>query len=194
MTGYFFEAPIKGDAQFSRDKKFRHVLTRSWSAGSYLPLICMANPIKAGAAQDDPTIQTLIRYFRALPKCDGFHVVNWSPKVATHPVDHDAWLKGLSDGEWNRIMGANLYLLSTMTRLAPYVVVAWGNLLPVDSVRCTAYTKMVVGALSLSGKKDLWCFGVNANGSPKHPMARGKHRIDPAKSLVRWHGEEGDKS
>src|SRR3546814_4031157 len=26
---------------------------------------------------------------------------------------------------------------------------------------------------------DLWCWGKTKHGAPKHPMARGKHRIEP---------------
>lgn len=181
MNG-FFEAPVQGAAQFSPDKQLRHVLSRSWSEGSYRPLVCMANPSTAGAVGNDPTVQTLIRYFKSVPQCDGFNVVNWSPKIASRPIDHEEWLKAVPRPEWNRIMGANLYLLKSMAQLAPYVVVAWGNLVSEED---HAYTGMVVQALTV-GSKRLWCFGTNANGSPKHPMSRGRNRIDFSQPLVRW--------
>jgi len=33
---------------------------------------------------------------------------------------------------------------------------------------------------------DLLCWGATMNGAPKHPLARGKHRIDPHQAPILW--------
>ena len=47
-------------------------------------------------------------------------------------------------------------------------------------------TAAILHALSVGGARDLMAFGLTKDGLPKHPMARGKHRLLRGEPLVTW--------
>jgi len=176
---------IQGSAEFSDETPpiFRHQLDRWWSD---LPraLICMANPSYAGADKNDPTIHSLVRLVKAWPGCGGFRVVNWEPYIATSPADLYRWRDETSARNPDlarAVRTENINRIRCLSADAYIRIVAWGNLVPL-----TPHTQHTLAAMSLDQTENLYAFGFTNNGSPKHPMARGKSRIPDGQAALLW--------
>ncbi|TIW40168.1 MAG: DUF1643 domain-containing protein, partial [Mesorhizobium sp.] len=69
------------------------------------------------------------------------------------------------------------------SKAADIVVACWGAIAWDD-----VWIDHVVEAIQ-SGEApwpDLYCFGITASGAPKHPMARGLHRIARDQKPILW--------
>lgn len=173
---------INGSADFSQDRKFRYTLSRWWAEGLPHALVCMCNPSIAGAEKNDPTIRSLIRLLRPLPGVGGFDVVNWEPYIATDCPSLYAWRKAImATPEYEQLETYYTRRIRALSEGAAIRIVAWGNLVPQ-----VPHTDRISRALSLDYTQDLYTFGTTKDGSPKHPMARGKHRIADGTVPVIW--------
>lgn len=158
------------NAVISECGKYRYVLRRS--LGSILRwhhpvLFIMLNPSTADAEKDDPTIRRCM----AFAKREGFthlNVVNLyalrspDPKhlaLSADPIgpENDAWID-------KEVRGASA------------VIVAWGA-----HAFAADRAKDVVRRVSQP-----WCLGKTKDGSPKHPLARGVHRIPDDQAFMEY--------
>lgn len=173
---------IHGSAEFETVNGWalRTRLDRWWS-DEPRALVNMANPSTAGAKENDPTVHWLIKRCQRIPGIGGVTVVNDEPKIATDPKDLERWREG---ARWNHpeaykaIRAANLDLIARLAREAPLRIAAWGNLVTPRAD--------LLNALSGGGRWPLHAFHLTDSGVPKHPMARGKHRIPDDAGLVIW--------
>jgi hypothetical protein len=176
----------KSNAEFSIDGKFRLRLDRWWEFGPRA-LVCMANPSTAGAHDDDATIRNLTALIKALGY-PGFTVVNWLPYIATKPADLFRWRNGLAEHDgplYRAVHAAALQAIDEVAHGAAIRFVAWGNLVP-----DVPHTTDVLRTLSCSRHFDLFAFGLTKDGSPKHPAARGVHRLVLGTPPVLWRGRD----
>ena len=60
-------------------------------------------------------------------------------------------------------------------------IVAWGQLFSV-----LPPAPRLLRALSLDFTQALHAFALTKDGCPKHPLARGRHRIEACRELVLW--------
>lgn len=142
-------------ATFSPCGQYRYMLEHP---GPTPCAIVGCNPSIAGRIVDgveipDPTKTKLVRMHRDWGY-NGFYLGNTAAIVATDPRDmrkHAAPIGPDND--------SYLQMLATL----PLIVVAWGN--DADPARA----RIVAGILRGFGA-ELYCLGVNANGSPKHPL------------------------
>lgn len=166
------------DAYFSPCGTWRYWLSRMF-AGSDGPvgLVVMVNPSTADNKTDDPTIQSLIRRAR-IWGWGGFYVVNMAAFCSSHPDDLLVPARSPDPvGPEND---------ATIARLAAQVaagggkfVAAWGASVdfsdPHGRPELRGRVAGVLGALTALG--EVLCLGRSGNGSPTHPLARGKHRV-----------------
>lgn len=156
----------RSDAVLSPCGTYRYLLTREWGDhGSAAATFIMLNPSTADADRDDPTIQRCIRFAQAWG-CGALRVVNLyairatDPKVAlAHPEPI-----GYGNPTW-------LYDSCDLAAINGWpLIAAWGNNAPESRVRTF---------VDLLGKSasHLSALGVTSSGAPKHPLARGRHRI-----------------
>ncbi len=166
------------DAFVSPCGTWRYWLSRMF-AGSDGPvgLVIMVNPSTADDKTDDPTIQSLLRRAR-IWGWGGFYVVNLFAFRSSHPDDLLVPAKSRDPiGPEND---------ATIAKLAEQVaaaggkfLAAWGSTVdlsdPHGRPELRGRNTAVLGRLVALG--EVLCLGRSGNGSPTHPMARGKHRV-----------------
>jgi hypothetical protein len=144
------------------------------------------NPSEAGGDRDDPTSRWWNRWFPRFG-FGAYTAVNLYPWICPAPAECYNRLAALDAGcdfgARDLLHFVNLPAVVQVAKQADQVFVCWGAI-----ARDQEWIDHVVEAIQ-SGEPpypDLWCWGMNADGSPKHPMARGKHRIDPAQPPILW--------
>ncbi|EPE99503.1 DUF1643 domain-containing protein [Rhizobium grahamii] len=160
------EIGTQKSAVISDCKRYRYELCRTWDAGKRLLVVCMLNPSTADDEKDDPTLRELT-YFGKLWGYSGLIVVNLNAFRASHPsvMMAEGACVGPKNGEF--IESA----LTFSRHQGTPVLAAWGNggnHLDRDEwfiSRARLHTVSLV------------CLGRNKDGSPKHPMSRGRNRI-----------------
>ena len=80
-----FEGPDSG-AEFSQDKKHRHVLWRIWDKSKPVVMFIGLNPSKATEDDNDKTISKLIRICNH-NELGGFYMLNLYTYISTKPEE-----------------------------------------------------------------------------------------------------------
>ncbi len=161
----------------------RYELRRWWveKPASWASVL-MLNPSAASQDRDDPTSRQVTGLVRAIG-LDGWIGVNLYPFISSRPGSLSAWIH---NEHWRDAMKANLSAVERAGRIAVQRFAAWGAF-PVDEPwleqALEAYTQPQKGA---DHDPRLWCWGTTAQGWPLHPLARGKHRIPPARRPILW--------
>ncbi|MBB4277058.1 DUF1643 domain-containing protein [Rhizobium mongolense] len=165
---------IRKTAVISECGRYRYELTRVWETGRPLLVTCMLNPSTADADNDDPTIRALIHFCKAWGY-GGLLVVNLFAFRSSSPIEMMAQLAPRGPKN-EQFIGQALGVARSQNMPA---LAAWGahgahHAGPNDweggqDWLCGVARKHTV---------DLICLGTTKDGFPKHPMARGTHRID----------------
>lgn len=134
-------------ARISDCGKYRYGLTRDWAA--YLPImtLCMLNLSIADGAKDDPTIKQCISFARGYGY-GGIRVLNSFAYWATNPKR----------------------LLAARDPVGPDNA-TWLNTCRAVPKGFGAHITWVCDIMKSRGAQ---CFGMNADGSPKHPLYLSK--------------------
>lgn len=150
---------VKGDATFSADGRYRQLMRR-WT-GEHFPeryvLFIGMNPSTADGTVNDPTCAREWTFanregYSAMVKANVGDFRATDPKMLLAPG-----VVAVSDANLPAIRGAAMG--------ADLVVLCHGKL----NKALAPAGKAIVDALRADGV-DLWCFGTNADGSPKHPL------------------------
>jgi len=147
---------VRGDAIFSKDRRYRYTLERRWtrSESDYVLFIGL-NPSTADAEVDDPTIRRMAQFahrwgYGGMTVCNVFAFRATDPrelKRAARPV-----------GPRN-----NEILLREAQRAA-LIVICWGN----HGAWQGRAEEMLTLLHPFSGQ--LRCFGATKFGEPRHPL------------------------
>ncbi len=157
------------------DGTWRYELRRIWHAGQPLLVVCMLNPSTADAERNDPTIVTLMRVARAWG-FGGLLVVNLFALRTSDPATLMRAADRVGPQNYHYLQNAIEYAREQGGRL----LVGWGNCGDIAG-RDEWFADWAV-----SWGVDLICLGTTASGAPKHPLARGKHRIPADQKPVLW--------
>lgn len=122
-------------------------------------LVVMLNPSIADARRNDPTITELMRRAVADDASDPRELALYGNPIGPENDHH-------------------LHLLAER---ADVIIVAWGA-----HPMAKARERGVVAILQSYHQGQLLCLGTTADGSPKHPLARGRHRIPRDFAPVPW--------
>ena len=146
---------------------YRYELRRHWGEpdSQNIMAICGANPSTADAQVDDATIRREIGFAKR-EGCDGLVKVNVGAFRATNPKDCPGGVETFGP--------ANLLALLKVAKECPVVVCAWGAVADPYCVRRALEAFDRAGSI-------LMCFGMNGDGSPKHPLYLPLNR-----PLVAW--------
>ncbi|APO76510.1 hypothetical protein AM571_CH03726 [Rhizobium etli 8C-3] len=164
---------IEKAAVISDCGRFRYELTRVWDKGGPLLVTCMLNPSTADADNDDPTIRALIDFGRVW-SYGGLLVVNLFAFRSSSPIVMMSWHDPRGPKNAQFIDAALTLARSQNTP----VLAAWGA----NGAHHTNVNDWEDGqdwfcARARRQCVDLICLGLTKDGFPKHPMARGLHRI-----------------
>lgn len=181
---------LLGDPVLQRDATFpragvRLTLSRRWGPG---PRACVigCNPSDADALKDDPTSKWWNRWFQHYG-FGGYDAVNVFPFCSPDPRVCKARVAAIWDGEWydRDALHANFSHVAETAKAADQVFVCWGNIARDIDFDCV---EQVIEEIQSNEEPwpDLWCWGKTGSGAPTHPMARGKHRIDPLQPAMLW--------
>lgn len=185
---------LLGDPVLHRTARFHHddriELGRHWGPG---PRACMIghNPSNAGADRDDPTTLWWIDWCTRFG-FGGFVGVNLYPFVTPDPRGCRAIVEeidgGTNYGARDALHFVNLPAVVEAAKAANQVFVCWGGI-----AEDKDWIDHVVEEIQ-SGEEpwpDLWCWGTTGSGAPKHPMARGVHRIPRDQKPILWRAGRG---
>lgn len=168
-------ALVIADATISSDGRYRYRLSRSWTDGPRM-LFVMLNPSTADASVDDPTIRRCVR-FAEREGCGSLEVVNLFGLRSSSP-------RALLEAVVDPVGADNLRHVRDAGELATGgVVVAWGAHPLATRQRVTATLSALFERSPALGVRAL---GTTSSGAPKHPLARGRHRIPDDAPLVAW--------
>ncbi len=177
------------DATFDLNNTLRLTLRRMWDRNKPYGLVAMLNPSRGDGAKDDPTLMRLTTLMNN-NGFGGYTVVNWSPFISPTPEEMLRFM--YSGSKLTRYaMDKNLATIKIVMKAAKTAVVAWGNHFPGGQSVDTAlsdYNTRFVAAITDDYRRDLMCFGRTLSGAPKHPLARGPHRIADTTKLMPWIG------
>lgn len=158
--------PMLRAAVISDDGVYRYELERGWDPGAMPLVCCMLNPSTADHQVDDPTIQALI-HFAKLWGYGGLLIVNLFAFRSSSPTVMMSADDPVGPENQDRLEK----LLKRAAELQAQVLVAWGN----DGGFEGGDQRFIARAAEHG--VDLVCLGQTQHGHPKHPMARGLHRI-----------------
>jgi hypothetical protein len=138
-------------AAFSKDRKYRYALWRTWNKDKPLVLFFGLNPSTAAEQNVDPTIRSVARIAN-FNGYGGFYMLNCFPYVSTDPDQLRDFGNTKENDEW----------IGSISKICQDVVFAWGNFPIVPEL---GRDKELIKKFPKA-----YCLGKNANGSPKHPL------------------------
>ena len=172
------ENTLDGDrALFSECRRYRYLLTREISARNLPSLgVIMLNPSTADAFRDDPTIRR-VRQFATRWGYERILIGNLFALRSPHPRD----LKLEAEKAGGDPVGPmNDHWLKWILSHSVAVLAAWGaHPFAVDRAEWLSREASTMGV-------ELLCLGTTGNGSPIHPLARGRNRVPDDAQPRRW--------
>lgn len=159
-------------------------LSRDWAPGPRA-LVIGCNPSNAGADRDDPTSSWWNAWFH-LFGFGGYDAMNLYPFVSTDPVECRRVADWSATNDWwarDQLLFVNLPLLIDAAKAAHQVFVCWGGIAWDQDWIEHVVEEIQTG---VAPYPTLWCWGTTKNGAPKHPMARGQHRIPHDQQPLVW--------
>lgn len=166
---------VEFDAVFHGDH-CRLTLSRRWGPGP-IAYVIGCNPSDASHLKEDPTSRWMTRWFQEYGY-GGYDLGNLYPFISPHPKVCRQLVDSIETGRWDirdDLHHVNLPHVVAKAKAAHKVFVCWGAIAwDVDWIN-----HVVEEIQSGEGPyPDLWCWGKTSSGAPKHPLARGKHRMD----------------
>lgn len=195
--------PIVRSAEI--DGIYRWSARRAWGAGPLIHWNCL-NPSDADGKRDDPTMWRMMGF--SLGWGFGSMVVtNTYPFISSTTDKLRAWKEtwdwetfeghGMRPWEIDKSSWSafhhNLGIIGQCAQKAEASVAAWGAGVEAedlqqlfDGARITVDTSEHDGFGEIGVPIEWKCLGTNGDGSPIHPLARGKHRVPDDAVLQPW--------
>lgn len=180
----FPTSPIVREATI--DGGCRFLARRAWGSGPHIHWH-LINPSDADARRDDPTMLRMIGFsFRW-----GFgslSVTNFYPCIASQQILMRSWRARRRAGDADKVRAWQRNVATVaeeMNRPGVPHVAAWGN--GVEQPDLEEFWSDVCLKMDEDAPVIEWkCLGTNDDGSPIHPLARGKHRVPDNATLRPW--------
>ncbi|RFB95185.1 hypothetical protein B5K11_09510 [Rhizobium leguminosarum bv. trifolii] len=167
----FMSAALSGEPE----PLYRPELRRIWDNALPILTVCMLNPSRADHRKNDQTVLALI-HFAKLWGYGGILIVNLFDFRSSSPKEMMAQAAPVSAENSGYIDGAFILARHTNTPM----LAAWGR----DGSHMDRDAWLISRARH--HLVDLVCLGLTKDGYPKHPMARGAHRIPRDQQPILW--------
>ncbi len=165
---------MRRSAIISDCEDYRVELRRIWNDDLPLLVVCMLNPSRADHEVEDPTLLTLIHFAR-LWGYGGLLIVNlYSYRSPSPKVMFAVGERAVGPENDQYLAAAVAYAREN----GGLLLVAWGN---GGNDRSDWFVQFVQ-----SSGVGMICLGTTLSGAPKHPMARGLHRIPRDQMPINW--------
>lgn len=161
--------------------RYRIKLSRDWDEGQRA-LVIGCNPSTADALRDDPTSRWWNAWFRQAG-FSGYDAANLYPFCTSSPKECREILAANTAETQRALNEINLPALVDLAKAAHQVFVCWGAI-AWDSAWIDHVCEKLRSARP--GDPVLWCWGTTISGAPKHPLARGRHRIPTEQRAISW--------
>jgi len=145
--------PDNKGAQFSKCRRYRYALWRTWDENNGHVMFIGLNPSTADEKEDDPTIRRCIGYAKSWG-FGGIYMLNIFAFRATKPRN----LRDASDP----IGSENDDYLKMYCDNSGLNIACWGT--------HGAFMNRGQSVIELLGKNNLSCLGITKSGQPKHPL------------------------
>lgn len=145
---------------------YRYWLERWWDRSLPVMVWVMLNPSTADHSVNDPTILACMDFARR-NGCGGIVVVNLYGLRSPHPKVMQAAANPVGPDNHEHLKRA---FRLVATRPGSLLICGWGR---------GDFNSMALGVRyhAQEANVPLHCFGLTKDGHPKHPLARGLHRI-----------------
>lgn len=175
---------LRRAATYSPCKSLRFTLGRVWGDG---PSVCYIghNPSIASHEIDDPTSQAWVHFARLNGFCR-YVAVNLYPFRSPDPKACREWANWEHNGPdwWARDrIHQNMGIVASEAKRADRVVACWGAIALDDGYIDAVVEEIQSGEAPYPG---IYCLGRTSSGAPKHPLARGKHRVPRDQRFELW--------
>lgn len=189
--------PILRSAMIDGDCRFD--LRRQWGSGPCIAW-CGLNPSTADGTSDDPTMWREMAFSR-LWGYGSLIKVNLYPFRSPHPAALRNWLLRSAPAEAAAVEDAierNHREVAAALRECDFYMAAWGNAAVAEADLKEFLDRADYAVLSAEDLDRLddpaftvpqiaWhCLGINQDGSPKHTIARGRHRVPDDQKPQPW--------
>ena len=148
---------ITSNAEISLCETYRYFLQRTWDNSNKIMTFIMLNPSSANHLKDDPTIRKCVMLAKK-ENCSGLYVINLFALRSSQPKD--------LYNHYNPIGSENDYWIDKIAKKSQVIVAAWGNHGNFLNRDIDVFNRLKSFGLNL------YCLGLNKNGTPKHPLAR----------------------
>lgn len=157
-------------ATFSDDGRYRYDLTRNWpdNRGTRTVAWIGLNPSTATAEVNDPTLHRCIHFSKRW----GFDRLVMLNLFALRSPDPAELLASFDPIGPDNAETLRRHIEAETTEL---VMAAWGAYVARTSDKGIA--RLAPESWAHQANKAMCCLGRTADGFPKHPMARGRHRV-----------------
>lgn len=170
---------VRRNATFVGDLRIK--LSRDWDQGRRA-LVIGCNPSTADATKEDGTSHWWNKWFRRSGFA-GYDAANLYPFCTSNPKECRAIVNAATPETLKAIHEINLPALVQMAAEADQIFVCWGRI-----AWDQQWVTLVCNAIRAreGGSRTLWCWGTTIAGAPKHPLARGRHRISVDQEALVW--------
>ncbi len=179
-----FGEPVLRRSAFFPTPGVRRRISRDWGPGPRAFVLGL-NPSDAGADREDTTSRWWNAWFQ-LFGFGGYDAGNLYSFVSPSPDVCAKRARAAMDGqEWHDRdeIFANVDDVVRMAKRADQVFVCFGDIAWDDD-----WIEHVLEAIQTGVEPwpDLWCWGANKSGSPRHPASRGRHGVAPDQQPILW--------
>lgn len=174
---------IKRGATYGLNETLRWTLTREWGEGKSACFLGH-NPSTAGHELEDPTTLAWQAFARVWG-CGRYTAVNLYPYRSPNPDVARDWADWSRTNEWTvrDLLIENESIIIREAKRADIFVACYGAI-----ARDDAWNQHILEAIH-EGEPPypaIHILGLTSGGLPKHPMARGKHRVPRDQPPILW--------